>query len=196
VSGFSESSTFTSIVPRTMMSFGVASGQASAAINSLRLVTVTVRFGAAFEPPVVPRGSAAVVTEAQPSSSASTARAGSAAGSAARTGAIRKPMDNRQPSGRVRLDKNIEFPRKNCRKCADTGPWPRNDTGFQRTGIPEQKQAPMRQGGDGGHKNARAPRGRLLHGRRCRSTVNACCNVPKIAATRCRVTGHNARHAH
>jgi hypothetical protein len=77
------------------MSLGEGSGQASAATNSLRLVTVTVRPEAAFEPPVVPRGRALVGCDAQPSLGGKTSRAGSAGGAAERAAPIRKPMDNR-----------------------------------------------------------------------------------------------------
>ena len=53
--------------PFTKMTLGVGSGYASAATSCARLVTTTRRSCAAFEPPVVPLGRAAVDTDAQPS---------------------------------------------------------------------------------------------------------------------------------
>jgi len=87
----------------------VASGKASAATSSLRLVTVTERAGAALEPPVVPEGSDAIGSAPQPSFSGTISRAGSAEGAAARAAPSRKPMDSMYAKTRARLGQNINF---------------------------------------------------------------------------------------
>src|SRR5688572_28364343 len=145
------------------MSFGVASGQASAATSSLRFVTVTVRAAAAFEPPVVPRGMAGVATPAQPSSGARTSRAGSVAAPAARTAPTRKPMDNRYAKGRARLGKNIQIPRTIGGKRAGASCRSVHDTGFHAAGIPDELQEAPPRGSECGHKTRIRPDGWLLH---------------------------------
>jgi hypothetical protein len=98
------------MVPFTWMSLGARSGQASAASNSLRDVTVTVRAAVAAEPPVVPWGKAAVATDAQPSFGGRTSRPGSMEEAAQALPNNRKPMDSEYARIRARHGKNIHFP--------------------------------------------------------------------------------------
>src|ERR1041384_1612281 len=122
------------------MSLGVASGQASAASSSLRLLTVCVREAEALDPPVVPWGRAGVGTEAQPSLAGNTSRPGSEAGEAACAAPRRKPMDRTYANIRARHGENIDFPHENRCKSRPLQTGRRNDTGDKTAGVPRGNQ--------------------------------------------------------